>query len=243
MEISEVKKIIEALLFVSEKPLTLPDIKNVFKGEFDDAAAVKNALVELEEEYKNSDKPYEIKFVADGWTVSTKPEYSVWIKKLFKEKTVLKLSPSALETLAMIAYKQPITKSEVEEIRGVDTGGVIDTLLERKLIKIVGRKEALGRPLLYGTTQEFLRHFGLSHLSELPLIDSVSKEEQPAEEIPELPFLEQTEGNETAPVAENVENTEEPVEMITEEIVTEEIITQEMPQEPQEAQTEENKTE
>ncbi|MCL2389231.1 MAG: SMC-Scp complex subunit ScpB [Elusimicrobia bacterium] len=203
MEISELKKILEALLFVSEKPLTLTDIKNVFKDQTADLDIIKTALGELEAEYKALDKPYEIKFIADGWVFSTKSEYSAWIKKLFKEKTVLKLSPSALETLAIIAYKQPITKAEVEAIRGVDTGGVIDTLLERKLVKITGRKEALGRPLLYGSTQEFLRHFGLSHLSELPLIENLPQEESDTQETLELPFLEAAGENNQTHLSEN----------------------------------------
>lgn len=190
MEISEVKKILEALLFVSDKPLSLKELKDIIKADVADISNLEDILKELKDEYATLNKPYEIKFVADGWTFATKPEYSPWIKKLLKEKTVLKLSPSALETLAMIAYKQPITRAEIDEIRGVESSGVIDTLLERKLIKIVGRKEALGRPLLYGTTQDFLKHFGLAHLSELPLIEDMPKEIQETDNLPEpeLPF-------------------------------------------------------
>jgi segregation and condensation protein B len=190
MEICEVKKILEALLFVSEKPLSLKELKGIIKADVADISNLEGILKELKDEYVNLNKPYEIKFVADGWTFATKPEYYPWIKKLLKEKTVLKLSPSALETLAVIAYKQPITRAEIDEIRGVESSGVIDTLLERKLIKIVGRKEALGRPLLYGTTQDFLKHFGLAHLSELPLIEDMPKEIQETDNLPEpeLPF-------------------------------------------------------
>ncbi|MDR1943028.1 MAG: SMC-Scp complex subunit ScpB [Endomicrobium sp.] len=190
MEISEVKKILEALLFVSDKPLSLKELKDIIKSDVSDISNLEDILKELKNEYSTLNKSYEIKFVADGWTFATKPEYSPWIKKLLKEKTVLKLSPSALETLAMIAYKQPITRAEIDEIRGVESSGVIDTLLERKLIKIVGRKEALGRPLLYGTTQDFLKHFGLAHLSELPLIEDMPKEIQETDNLPEpeLPF-------------------------------------------------------
>jgi segregation and condensation protein B len=190
MEISEVKEILEALLFVSEKPLSLKELKDIVKADFADVSKLEDILNELKDEYSNLDKPFEIKFVADGWTFATKPQYSPWIKKLLKEKAVLKLSPSALETLAMVAYKQPITRAEIDEIRGVESSGVIDTLLERKLIKIVGRKEALGKPLLYGTTQDFLKHFGLTHLSELPLIEDMPKEIQQTDNLPEpeLPF-------------------------------------------------------
>ncbi|MDR0723980.1 MAG: SMC-Scp complex subunit ScpB [Endomicrobium sp.] len=172
---SEIKKILEALLFVSERPLTLKDFKDILKNECADSSIIKDILNQLQEEYIKLDKPYELKFIADGWTFVTKSEYSNWIKKLLKEKAVLKLSSSALETLAIVAYKQPITRVEIDEIRGVESSGVIDTLLERNLIKIVGRKEALGKPLLYGTTQDFLKHFGLAHLSELPLIEDIPK--------------------------------------------------------------------
>ncbi len=200
MEISEVKQVLEALLFVSERPLSLKELKDIVKEDYADTANIENLLNELKTEYDSLNKPYEIKFVADGWTFATKTNFSPWIKKLYKEKNVLKLSPSALETLAMVAYKQPITRAEIDEIRGVESSGVLDTLLERKLIKIVGRKEALGRPLLYGTTQEFLKHFGLAHLSELPLIEDVPKEAQQTENVPEpeLPFdgnIENTENN------------------------------------------------
>ncbi|GHT08716.1 segregation and condensation protein B [Endomicrobiia bacterium] len=190
MEISEVRQILEALLFVSERPLSLRELKELIKTDYADMDNIENILNELKEKYANLNKPYEIKFVADGWTFATKPQYSLWIKKLFKEKSVLKLSPAALETLAIIAYKQPITRAEIDEIRGIESSGVIDTLLDRKLVKVAGRKEALGKPLLYDTTQDFLKHFGLAHLSELPLIEDMPKDVQQSdnEPEPELPF-------------------------------------------------------
>lgn len=190
MEISEVRQILEALLFVSERPLSLRELKELIKTDYADMDNIENILNELKEKYANLNKPYEIKFVADGWTFATKPQYSLWIKKLFREKSVLKLSPAALETLAIIAYKQPITRAEIDEIRGIESSGVIDTLLDRKLVKVAGRKEALGKPLLYDTTQDFLKHFGLAHLSELPLIEDMPKDVQQSdnEPEPELPF-------------------------------------------------------
>ena len=209
MEIFEVKQILEALLFVSERPLSLKEIKDIVKEDYAQTDNLENILNELKTEYDNLNKPYEIKFVAGGWTFATKQNFSPWIKKLLKEKTVLKLSPSALETLAMVAYKQPITRAGIDEIRGVESSGVIDTLLERKLIKIVGRKEALGRPLLYGTTQEFLKHFGLAHLSELPLLEDMPKEIQETDNAPEpeLPFEEDiTENGNAAAGSENVQD-------------------------------------
>ena len=193
MEINELKKVIEALLFVSEKPLLTREIKAVIKEDLSENDKLEDILKQMQEDYNQLNLAFELKFVADGWTFATKPQYSPWIKKLLKEKTILKLSPSAMEVLAIIAYKQPITRAEIDNIRGVDCGGVIDTLTDRKFIKIVGRKESLGRPLLYGTTQEFLRHFGLSHLSELPIIEN-AETVAPAEEqkTQELPFAEDT---------------------------------------------------
>ncbi|MDR2425803.1 MAG: SMC-Scp complex subunit ScpB [Endomicrobium sp.] len=206
MEISEVKKILEALLFVSEKPLSLKDIRDIIKEDYAETDNIENILNELKAEYDGLNKPYEIKFIAEGWIFATKPDFSPWIKKLLKEKTVLKLSPSALETLAVIAYKQPITRAEIDEIRGVESSGVLDTLIDRKLIKIVGRKETLGRPLLYGTTQEFLKHFGLAHLSELPLIEDIPKENQQTDVAAEteLPF-EQNKNDVEYKSAENID--------------------------------------
>ena len=209
MEISDIKKIIEALLFVSDKPLLNREIKAVIKEDLPENVKIEDIMNELQHEYVQLNRAFELKFVADGWTFATKPEYSSWIKKLLKEKTILKLSPSAMEVLAIIAYKQPITRAEIDNVRGVDSGGVIDTLTDRKFIKIVGRKETLGRPLLYGTTQEFLRHFGLSHLSELPVIEA-AKDVLPnqQETVQELPFDSQE--NIDQPVTDNT-NEQQPV--------------------------------
>lgn len=215
MEISDLKKVIESLLFVSDKPLLIREIRAVVKEELPENVKLEDIMQELQQEYVQLNRAYELKFVADGWTFATKPEYSIWIKKLLKEKTILKLSPSAMEVLAIIAYKQPITRAEIDNVRGVDSGGVIDTLTDRKFIKIVGRKETLGRPLLYGTTQEFLRHFGLSHLSELPVIE-VAKDVLPnqQETVQELPFDSQE--NSDQPVADNTNEQQQ----ITEENAT-----------------------
>lgn len=190
MEIKEIKKIIEALLFVSDRPLLTRELKNILKDSLSENDNMENILVEMQKEYNDFlDRAFELKFVADGWTFATKPEFSPWIKILLKDKTALKLSASAMEVLAIVAYKQPITRAEIDSIRGVDSGGVMDTLLDRKLIKIVGKKETLGRPMLYGTTQEFLRHFGLSHLSELPIIENANDTIKPSEDnLQELPF-------------------------------------------------------
>ncbi len=179
MEAPEVKRIIEALLFITDRPLPLVVIKDTLGdslGEHDCEQLVK----EIADEYAQRNSPMELHFIAGGWQFATRKEFSPWIRRLYREKATLKLSPSALETLAIIAYKQPITRAEIEEIRGVETSGVIETILERKLVKIVGRKETIGRPLLYGTTQEFLRHFGLSHLSEMPSVEELAPPDEAA---------------------------------------------------------------
>lgn len=196
MDINEIKKVIEALLFVSDRPLLTREIKHIIKEDLPENTNLEDIIKELQTEYRQLNRAYQLNFVADGWTFATKPEYAPWIKILLKDKTTFKLSPSAMEVLAIIAYKQPITRAEIDSIRGVDSGGVMDTLLDRKLIKIVGKKETIGKPMLYGTTQEFLRHFGLSHLSELPIIetnDDALNNNEPVEEnanVQELPFEE-----------------------------------------------------
>ena len=225
MEIKDIKKIIEALLFVSDKPLLTREIKAVIKDDLSEDVKVENILKEMQQEYIQLDRAFELKFVANGWTFSTKSQYSSWIKKLLKEKTILKLSPSAMEVLAIIAYKQPITRAEIDVIRGVDCGGVIDTLTDRKFIKIVGRKETLGKPLLYGTTQEFLRHFGLSHLSELPVIDTVKdilpNQEEKAQELPFDKQEKQIEQGQSLSQNSKQNNQENKIEQVQEQLLVE----------------------
>jgi segregation and condensation protein B len=162
----ELKAIVESLLFVSPEPLSvqrlLAVIGDVTKAE------VMQALRTLGEELEQEGRGLRLAEVAGGFRLLTKQEYAGWIKRLDKSKSTAKLSRSALESLAIIAYKQPIVRSEIEEIRGVETSGVVRTLLERKLVRIVGRKEVPGRPIMYGTTKYFLEHFGLNDLSQLP---------------------------------------------------------------------------
>ncbi len=128
----------------------------------------KQALVSLSHDYEQEGRGLQLAEVAGGYRIMTKAEFAPWLKRLEKVKAPSKLSRSALESLAIIAYKQPIVRAEVEQIRGVETSGVIRTLLERKLVRIVGRKEEPGRPIMYGTTKFFLEHFGLRDLSQLP---------------------------------------------------------------------------
>jgi len=159
------KRIIEALLFVSEKPLTVVEIKRVLDGMEEEK--IKEMIGELRLDYEKQERSFTIAELAGGYQIITKPEFAPWVGKLFK-KDESKLSNPSLETLAIIAYKQPLTRSEIERIRGVNVDGVLKTLLDKGLIKIRGRKDAPGRPIAYGTTSEFLKRFGLGGLEQLP---------------------------------------------------------------------------
>ena len=163
---AELQGILEALLFVSAEPLPVTRlvaaIGMVSKGE------IEEALHHLGRALDQEGRGVRLVAVAGGYRLVTKQDYASWVKRLDKAKTAAKLSRSALESLAIIAYKQPLVRGEIEEIRGVETSGVLRTLLERKLVRIVGRKEVPGRPIMYGTTKFFLEHFGLSDLSQLP---------------------------------------------------------------------------
>lgn len=160
-----IKKVIEALLFVSEKPLTAEDLKQALDGL--DEEKIKEAIAELRVDYERNERSFGIAELAGGYQIVTNPEFAPWISKLFKRDEA-KLSNPSLETLAIIAYKQPLTRGEIEKIRGVNVEGVLKTLLDKGLIKVRGRKDAPGRPIAYGTTEEFLKRFGLKGLEHLP---------------------------------------------------------------------------
>ncbi|MDH4237007.1 MAG: SMC-Scp complex subunit ScpB [Nitrospira sp.] len=162
----ELKAILESLLFVSPEPLSAVRLVAVL-GDVT-KAEVERTLKSLGKDLDQDGRGIRLVEVAGGYRLVTKQEYASWIKRLDKAKSAAKLSRSALESLAIIAYKQPLVRSEIEEIRGVETSGVVRTLLERKLVRIVGRKEVPGRPIMYGTTKFFLEHFGLNDLSQLP---------------------------------------------------------------------------
>jgi segregation and condensation protein B len=132
------------------------------------SAEIEQLINEIAAEYTERNSPIELTNVAGGWQFSSRKEYSFWVRKLFKEKTTFKLSNSALETLSVIAYKQPITLPEIQALRGVDAAGVVHTLLKHKLVATAGRKKIVGKPMLYKTTRQFLVQFGLDNLAELP---------------------------------------------------------------------------
>jgi segregation and condensation protein B len=174
MEQKEKKSLIEALLFVSGEPVSLAVIKNIIELP---EPEVRQLMDELIADYREKSGGVLIMEIANGYRMVANPVFSKWIMKLKSTPTSGKLSMPALETLAIIAYNQPITKAEVEQIRGVNADGVMKTLLERRLIKIMGRKEVPGKPLLYGTTREFLEYFGLKDLADLPTVRELTREE------------------------------------------------------------------
>lgn len=162
----ELKAILEAVLFVSPEPVPVARLVSIL-GTVSKTEVVQ-ALGILTHDLDQDGRGIQLVQVAGGYRLVTKQEYGPWLKRMDKAKAAQKLSRSALESLAIIAYKQPLVRSEIEEIRGVETSGVLRTLCERKLVRIVGRKDVPGRPIMYGTTKFFLEHFGLQDLSQLP---------------------------------------------------------------------------
>ena len=186
-------RVIEALLFSAQKPLSIREMAAAIKGAGaeDPAAAGPNefaraseteiaaALEELKIEYIQEQRAFQIIEKAEGWQLATDPAFARWVRQLFSASKPARLSAPALETLAIIAYRQPITRADVEAVRGVNIDGVLQTLMERGLVKIAGRAEIPGRPLLYETTRFFLDHFGLRTLDELPNVEELRKHNLP----------------------------------------------------------------
>jgi segregation and condensation protein B len=175
------KAVVEALLFSSQRPLTAKEIlqvvrlgmeyatedeQEIFKGMTE--ATIQNVLIELSTEYQQLERAFQLVEQVNGWQLTTKPEHQIWVRQLFPDLRPTRLSPPALETLAIVAYRQPVTKADIEAIRGVAVDGVIQRLLDVGMLKIAGRAEIPGRPLLYETTQHFMEHFGIKTLDELP---------------------------------------------------------------------------
>jgi segregation and condensation protein B len=168
---AELKAILEALIFASPEPLTFKAIGKLLDGESKDD--VQAALVELKTDYERPGG-LQLVEVAGGYQIVTRSDLHEWVRRLFHERSTQKLSVQALETLAVVAYRQPVTALEITEIRGVNSSGVMNTLLERHLIKIVGRKQVVGRPFMYATTKEFLIRFGLNDLGDLPRVEDMA---------------------------------------------------------------------
>jgi segregation and condensation protein B len=167
MDTSELKRIIECLIFIAHTPVTLDELKKLFDGV--NKQELESITEEVVAEFNTLNKGFYIAKVSGGYQFRTRDEFAPWIRNYLKARPQ-KLTKPALETLAIIAYKQPVSRAEIESIRGVDTGGVLKTLLERRLIRIMGRLEMPGRPLVYGTTREFLELFGLNDIKSLPTL-------------------------------------------------------------------------
>jgi segregation and condensation protein B len=204
---AEIKAILEALIFASPEPLTFKQMLKLLDSE--PKEDVQAALAALKKDYDRSGG-LQLVEVAGGYQIVTRPDLHEWVRRLFHERTTQKLSVQALETLAVIAYRQPVTALEITEIRGVNTSGVLNTLLERGLIKIAGRKQVVGRPFMYATTKEFLIRFGLNDLSDLPKVEDMA--EALGLEAPLL--VERQPADDQLPVEEPDEAAEPPIEPV-----------------------------
>ena len=170
---TDILSIVEALLFVSDGPLSVDKLVQVLEGV--DRAGVCQLMEELRIRFNSNGGPVVLREIDGGFQLCTHPRYAPWVKRLSSVRTNSKLSRAALETLAIVAYKQPVTRVEIESVRGVACAGVLALLLERRLIRIAGRQDAPGKPLLYRTTAEFVRHFGLRSLKDLPKISELKE--------------------------------------------------------------------
>ena len=169
----DVKKIVEAVLFAADSSIPLDRLVAIVEEA--EKREIRAALKALAEQYDSEERPYALAEVAGGWQMYCRPDYSKWIRELHKGRIATRLSQAALETLAIVAYKQPIVRAEIETIRGVDSSGVLATLMRRDLITIAGRAPGMGRALMYRTTKEFLRYFGLNFVTDLPRLEEFAE--------------------------------------------------------------------
>ena len=207
MESEEIKAIIENVLLAVDQPVSETQFKNLL-GSAVDKVTLKPVIEELIEDYNS--RNLQIVQVAEGYQLCTRHDYSEWVRKFLKFDKTTKLSQPSLDTLAIIAYKQPLTKAEVEEIRGVDSSGVVKTLLEKKVISPGGRKKVPGRPIMYRTTRKFLEYFGLRDLSDLPTLEDFKEsalEDHAQSDQTTLPFDELT-GNDVEEMVDTVSESE-----------------------------------
>jgi len=209
--------IVEALLFVSDSPLSLNKLKAVLTEL--PSEKIKSIIEELNQRYREGNQSFNIREIAGGYQMYTLPEFAPWINQLDSLKRAQRLSQAALESLSIIAYRQPVVKSTIDHIRGVDSGAVLHTLLERKLITISGRDESAGRPLIYVTTKDFLIYFGLKDLKELPRIEELESliRFKDIKELPALPSVPVKEDKDTLIIDREPEK-EMPPERIKENI-------------------------
>ncbi len=167
------KSILEAILFAASEPISVKQFRHALPGL--STRAIRKGLAELREDYRELNRSFRLLEIANGYQICTCPEYSEWIQKFYTRQINVTLSPSALETLAIVAYKQPVTRAEVAEIRGVNSDSVLNSLVEKGLTYIAGRKEGAGRSLLFSTTDAFLEQFGLKDVSELPSLEEIEQ--------------------------------------------------------------------
>ncbi len=185
------RHVVEAILFAADSPMPAAKISSVLG--VGDARDVRKHIEALNQSYATNGNSFRIELIAGGYQMMTLPAYNTWLAKLLRTRQETKLSPAAMETLAIVAYKQPCTRAEVEAVRGVAVGDVINRLREMNLVKIVGRAEDLGRPMLYGTTKRFLEVFGLPSLNDLPRVEALSSGARepargtPGQDSPETP--------------------------------------------------------
>ena len=205
-DVQKIKNVIEALLIISEKGLTVEELRSAIDGS--DSKDIEEAMNMLKEEYSSSGRAFNIAEIAGKYRIVTRPEYLPWINNLYK-KEIDRLTGPSLETLAIVGYKQPVTRAEVESIRGVNSGGVLKALLDKNLIRIRGRKDVIGRPLIYGTTEKFLEIFGLNSLDDLPVLKDFTEEDIEYGKPQEQSLVEQVE--------ENIEIVEDKEEVKSEE--------------------------
>ena len=189
MSEQKLKSILEAILFAASEPISIEQFQDALPGV--GKRAIRKALTALHDEYQEIDRSFHLVEIANGYQMCTRPEYSEWIQKFYTRQVRVTLSPSALETLSIVAYKQPITRADVAAIRGVNSDSVLNSLVEKRLVRITGRKE--GRALLFSTTDEFLQQFGLKDASDLPSLDEIDEllttpngSESPQSLLPEM---------------------------------------------------------
>jgi segregation and condensation protein B len=216
MAMDSLKGVVEALIFASDEPIPSRQIQDIVEDAT--PSQIRKAIESLNLEYKQSSRAFQIVEVAGGYQMVTREAYSQWLRRLFQKKIKSRLSQAALETLAVIAFRQPVSRTEVDAIRGVNSDGVVRTLLERKLITLSGRGEGPGRPLLYKTTKEFLRYFGINDISDLPKpreIEELLKEEKRPEEEAASGISAKPDSDANAPKSGNAAENPSPVQDAT----------------------------
>jgi len=207
----QLERIIESVIFASTEPLPVDRILECIQREEINESVIEQTIRQLNVKYESLSLGFRIIKIAGGYQFATHPQYDRWLSRLFKSKADRKLSQSSLEVLAIIAYRQPITRAEIEKIRGVNADWTLRSLMEKNLVTVVGREDAPGRPLLFGTTRQFLEHFGLNAISELPKlkeIEEILKEDKEFAQTLEFDFTGQAENT----INENQSDAAEPSE-------------------------------